>query len=456
MQRLGKAAAILAIVAQPLLMARPALAVNPIVVPFVYTGAEQSWTVPAGVTSIHVDLVGGKGGNGSSGAIGGFGAVAGGVLDVTGVPTLYIEVGGNGGNGIAPGPGVASPWGSSGFNGGGRGGASLFGSGGGGGGMSDIRTTARPSTAGVLIVAGGGGGGGAGSNGGAGGAAGQSGGASTSGGGGGGGASAPQLVGGAAGGSVVAGLGGTPGDGIGYSGGGGANYCSSAALCDIENGAAGGGGGAGRFGGGGGGGGSTSGGGGGGGLTYAGDTNAGLTTSADTIGIPSITITYDLGPGPTPTAPPDHGTVDATVTMAQSVVCLELSTSSVDFGTRRFGDVGAAATPGVTVTNCGGIGEDVLAHGTDATGTGPTTWTLDDTGTCDGGTLPSDHYALALERQDTNAQVRLSTVNKALETLGGGAAIDHLARIDTPCPGGSGAGVVMSMQITFVATESAP
>ena len=99
------------------------------------------------------------------------------------------------------------------------------------------------------------------------------------------------------------------------------------------------------------------------------------------------------------------------------------------------------------------ITESVLAHGTDATGNGPTTWTLNDTGSCAAATLPTDNYALAIERQDTNAQVRLGTANKSLASLAGGAALDQLARIDTPCPGGSGAGIVMTMHIVFVATE---
>jgi hypothetical protein len=168
--------------------------------------------------------------------------------------------------------------------------------------------------------------------------------------------------------------------------------------------------------------------------------------AVDSTGTPSITLTYTP---PSPTT----GTVDATVTMAQSVVCLEVSTGSIDFGTRQFGDTGVAASPQVTVANCGGISESVLAHGTDATGAGPTTWTLNDTGTCAGGTLATNDYGLALERQDTLDSVRLSSANKTLQTLGNGSSVDELARIDTPCPGSNGAGVQMSMQIVFVATE---
>jgi len=201
----------------------------------------------------------------------------------------------------------------------------------------------------------------------------------------------------------------------------------------------GGGGGAGWYGGGGG----AYGGGGGGGATYAGPaTNTSITL--DPSGTPSVTFSY---------IPPAGGTVHASVAMAQSAACLELSTLAIDFGTRQFGESGVAATPVVTVTNCGDVDETVFAHAGNAVGGGPVTWPLSDTGTCSAGTLPTDSYGLTLQRQDTLAQVRLASVNKMLQTLTAAGSSDQLALIDTPCPGSSGAGVVMSMQIVFVATE---
>jgi hypothetical protein len=52
---------------------------------FKYTGLEQGFAVPEGVTSLHVVAVGGKGGTGenSGGGVGGFGAVATADLPVT-------------------------------------------------------------------------------------------------------------------------------------------------------------------------------------------------------------------------------------------------------------------------------------------------------------------------------------------------------------------------------------
>jgi hypothetical protein len=119
---------------------------------FKYTGAEQTFTVPAGVTSIHVVATGAVGGTASDGGtLGGRGAVVSGDLSVKPGP-LYIEVGGPGG-------------GAGGFNGGGSGGTGGFGQflSGGGGGASDVREVpngdANSLQSRLLVAAGGGGGG---------------------------------------------------------------------------------------------------------------------------------------------------------------------------------------------------------------------------------------------------------------------------------------------------------
>src|SRR4051812_3852917 len=96
---------------------------------FLFTGDEQSFVVPTGVTQLHVDAVGGNGGPASSPAAGAD-VIA--DLPVTPGATLYVEVGGNG----------SMPGGSSGgpatFGGGAAGGAAGLGEGGGsGGGASD-------------------------------------------------------------------------------------------------------------------------------------------------------------------------------------------------------------------------------------------------------------------------------------------------------------------------------
>jgi Glycine rich protein len=140
---------------------------------FAFTGTEQTFTVPTGVTSLHVVAVGAKGGNGSDesakklGGPGGLGASVEADLPVTPGQVLYVEVGGTGANGSAGGAG--------GFNGGGASNDGVFKlPGGGGGGATDIRSCSRVALtcAGVLdtlssrllIAAGGGGGGSLGRN----------------------------------------------------------------------------------------------------------------------------------------------------------------------------------------------------------------------------------------------------------------------------------------------------
>ena len=113
-----------------------------------FTSGTHSFTVPAGITSIHVVAIGGHGGSGESIA-GGQGGVATANVAVTPGEALNVIVGGNGANYALNGPT------SGGSNGGGSG---YFG--GGGGGASDVRTGGPAELATRLVVAGGGGGGG--------------------------------------------------------------------------------------------------------------------------------------------------------------------------------------------------------------------------------------------------------------------------------------------------------
>lgn len=126
-----------------------------------YTGTEQVFTVPDGVTSIAVTAVGGHGGDSGKGAAGGQGAQVSGPVDTTGIDTLYVEVGGIGGIGGIGDDGNQPSSTPGGWNGGGTGGWQS----GGGGGATDIRTVSMAGTATAteslqsrLLVAGAGGG----------------------------------------------------------------------------------------------------------------------------------------------------------------------------------------------------------------------------------------------------------------------------------------------------------
>jgi len=237
---------------------------------FVYTGGQQTYTVPSILTSITVDAYGAEGAagglvasnNATTITAGGLGARVVSTLDVTPLSTVYVYVGGAGSGTTG------------GYNGGGSAGPieSNGGQGGGGGGASDVRYGGTALGNRAVVAGGGGGGGGGGQNDGSGGAltrggdggngdqtgvAGDNGDAFASGGGGGAGTGGTGSAGG------TGGTGGVSGSN-GSSGTGGAGGDGTSAF------AKGGGGGGGYFGGGGGGtglsfGGGDDGGGGGGG-----------------------------------------------------------------------------------------------------------------------------------------------------------------------------------------------
>ena len=119
---------------------------------FLYTGAPQDWTVPAGVDKATFTLTGASGGA-AGGRLGGRGGGVTATLDVT-AGTLYrLYVGGRGGSDTdSPGERGLGGW-----NGGGNGAGPLNPAGAGGGGASDLRV-APYGTSNRLVVAGGGGG----------------------------------------------------------------------------------------------------------------------------------------------------------------------------------------------------------------------------------------------------------------------------------------------------------
>jgi hypothetical protein len=120
---------------------------------FNYTGGMQSFTVPAGITSVNVDVLA-AGGGASAGDLDpqtnlpGKGGRVTATLTVTPGQILNVYVGGQGATPVTAG-----------YNGGGTGGTNAYWvhNGGGGGGASDIRTTGNTLND-RLVVAGGGGG----------------------------------------------------------------------------------------------------------------------------------------------------------------------------------------------------------------------------------------------------------------------------------------------------------
>ena len=201
---------------------------------FPYSGSEQAWTVPGGVTSVTFVATGAQGQAGCSS--GGLGGQAMATTSVSPGATYDFEIGGQSGY---VGGGSAGGSGS---------GASCGSPGGGGGG-----TFVFPASESSFVLGAGGGGGGSDAPGGAGGGLSGSAGSSSN-------------SNGAAGGGGTQSGGGTAGigDSVASVGGSGSTYSGGAGGTEATSGSGGGGGGGGYFGGGGGGG-NTSGGGGGGG-----------------------------------------------------------------------------------------------------------------------------------------------------------------------------------------------
>jgi hypothetical protein len=255
---------------------------------FCYTGAEQTWTVPAGVTEATFTVYGAEGGSSSGTGAGGQGGKVVATYSVTADSKDTVYVGQAGGISSA----------GSGYIGGGAGGDGA----GGGGGSSGVSVPCTPGqtcTYGAVLTAGGGGGGGenGAAAGGAGGNAGADGATAASaeafcegpatGGGGGGGASDSA--------AGTAGL-----AGIATCGPSGVSGTAGAAGQIAANGGAGGA----TLSGGGGGGGGYNGGGGGGGGTYYDDAGSGGggggggSSSVDSDGATNVSIGLDGGSSP--------------------------------------------------------------------------------------------------------------------------------------------------------------
>ena len=325
---------------------------NAVTVTFSYTGSQETWTVPNGVTSITVDAYGAGGGDSGSKS-GGNGARVQTTLTVTPGNVLYISVGETGWDAAHATPTTS-------FGGGGKGGASNIGtySGGSGGGRTEISTTVAPT--GSIMVAAGGGGASAAGNGGSGGQTGSD------------GVGTHKGLGGSQSAGGAAGAGNTGRDssaGSAYTGGTGGR------TANYRNQYGGGGGGGGYYGGGGGGAG-TSGsysGGGGGGSSYVDSTLGSSTTYtagySSASGHGSLTITYTDSTAPTlsSSSPADNATnvaVDANIVLTFSET---VDTESGNITIKKTSDDSAVETISVTSNKVSGNGFAVLGGGANGT-----------------------------------------------------------------------------------------
>ena len=146
---------------------------------------------------------------------------------------------------------------------------------------------------------------------------------------------------------------------------------------------------------------------------------------------------------------PSTDGVNARVDIAASAACIELNTNSIDFGSLTLGAEDMPASPTITVTNCSGTAETLYARGTNASGPS-SAWTLVDSASTCANDLGLDNYRLGLAVETLPATLGLSTTNKTVQSLAAGQDSDQVARIWTACPGSTGAGVVMTMQIHYL------
>ncbi|MGY1905459.1 pentapeptide repeat-containing protein, partial [Modestobacter sp. SYSU DS0903] len=130
-----------------------------------FTGGEQVFVVPAGVSLLDVTAIGGTGGRALGASSAARPVRVAGELPVQPGQTLVVSVGGDGGVPTLSTEGVPTPGGAGGFNGGARGGSALgvpgHVSGAGGGGASDVRLISRTEPGSLesrLLVAAGSGG----------------------------------------------------------------------------------------------------------------------------------------------------------------------------------------------------------------------------------------------------------------------------------------------------------
>jgi hypothetical protein len=140
----------------------PAADSSTIVCTYLVPGVEHAFVVPDGVSAVDVTALGGTGGRVADGPAAGQPALVSGTLPVTAGSTLFLAVGGDGGDGAAAVDGDPALGGAAGYNGGAPGADGDQFSGAGGGGASDVRTVSSSQPGSLesrLLVAAGSGGG---------------------------------------------------------------------------------------------------------------------------------------------------------------------------------------------------------------------------------------------------------------------------------------------------------
>jgi hypothetical protein len=162
----------------------------------------------------------------------------------------------------------------------------------------------------------------------------------------------------------------------------------------------------------------------------------------------------------------DSGSIVGTVSVpAPPAPCIQLSTTSLDFGTQAFATNGAHVQAGrdFSVTNCSPAVSQFTIAGTNATGPGGV-WSLTDNWfNCDG-TL--NRYGLRWDENEagtfwsggpliTTPRVLghvVESLNQWVMTWNPGDAETERVSVEMPCAGSNGAGQQFSFSIGLIAT----
>lgn len=149
----------------------------------------------------------------------------------------------------------------------------------------------------------------------------------------------------------------------------------------------------------------------------------------------------------TPAFGDPEGTVSASVSVAAP--CIEVTPATLDFGVLGLSSaalpVSSALVP-VEARNCGTAREQLVARGTNANGSGGSSWTLVSFNLCDA----PNRFAQLLTRN--LVQYDLSATDLEIGSPIGGAEVAQLrAGMFMPCAGSGGAGEIMTFSYIFTA-----
>lgn len=171
----------------------------------------------------------------------------------------------------------------------------------------------------------------------------------------------------------------------------------------------------------------------------------------------ATTLGVSAAPGFSVTAP-DTGSVVGTVTPLGGGACLELTNTTVSFGTLPFSTrsqvSSGAGSPTPTFKNCANFNEVISISGTNASGVG-TSWLLNDKlfiSPCldAAGAAQTNVYDLTFDAAPVG-HGKITKISTPISTYGAGVSTPLALQLSMPCVGSSGDGQSVSFSINLTA-----